>query len=192
VRKLIRLLAASVAVCIVTPLIPAQLQPGTASTYKEKVLHAFTGGSDGYQPGMLVRDANGNLYGTATFGANMSGECGPGYLYDGCGVVFEINAQGKFSVLHTFDFSDGAAPKNLVEDSNGDLYGTTIWGGNSACQRTGCGVIFKLTTAGDFTLLYSFSGGSDGANPNSLIRDTSGNLYGTTSTSNTGDGEVSS
>jgi uncharacterized repeat protein (TIGR03803 family) len=178
----LRLPAAIAAVCILTVSTLAQTQPTTASTYKEKVLYAFTGGSDGYQPdGMIIRDAKGNLYGTTTFGGNMSGKCGSGYLDDGCGVVFEVNTAGKFSVLHAFNFSDGANARIALQDSNGDLYGTTTWGGNSACQYGGCGVIFKLTTAGDLTVLYSFTGGSDGANPNSLIRGASGNFYGTTS-----------
>jgi uncharacterized repeat protein (TIGR03803 family) len=189
--KSLRLLATAAAACIVVPFTQAQVQPPiVAPSYVEKVLYAFTGGSDGYQPSTLVRNANGNLYGTTSFGGSLSGGCGPGYLYDGCGVVFEINAQGQFSVVHTFEFSDGANAAIRVQDSNGDLYGTTTWGGNTACQRTGCGVIFKLTTAGDFTVLYSFSGGSDGANPNSLVMDSSGNFYGTTVTSNAGDGEI--
>jgi len=188
--KLLRLLAAVAAVCILTVSTLAQTQPNKAASYKEKVLHAFTGKSDGWQPGSLLRDAKGNLYGTTTFGGNMSGECGSGYIQNGCGVVFELNAEAKFSVLHTFDFSEGANPIVSVQDANGDLYGTTTRGGNSACQHGGCGVIFKLTPAGDFTLLYRFTGGSDGASPNSLIRDAKGNFYGTTNGGYTNYGEV--
>ena len=79
----------------------------------------------------------------------MSGECGSYYIYDGCGVVFEVSAPGKFSVLHTFDFSDGANPIISAQDSDGNLYGTTVvWGGDTACTNSGgCGVIFRLTTA---------------------------------------------
>src|SRR5579872_7176256 len=176
-RKALRLLAAVVAVCILSTFTQAQIQTSKAVNYKEKVLHAFTGGSDGGQPTAFVRDAKGNLYGATAFGGNMSGNC---HDLQGCGIVFELSAKGKFKVLHAFDFSDGALPGNLVYDASGNLYGTAAWGGNSACQNEGCGVIFKLTTAGDFTLLYEFTGLSDGSNPNGLTIGSNGNLYGTT------------
>jgi uncharacterized repeat protein (TIGR03803 family) len=180
-RKALRLLAAIAAVCILTVLTQAQIQTAKATNYKEKVLHAFTGGSDGGQPTDLVRDAKGNLYGATAFGGNTSGECGSGYFQQGCGVVFKLSAAGKFSVLHAFDFNDGAVPNNLIYDASGNLYGTAAAGGNSACQDGGCGVIFKVTTEGDFTLLHRFTGGADGSVPNGLILGAKGNLYGTTS-----------
>jgi uncharacterized repeat protein (TIGR03803 family) len=64
----------------------------------------------------------------------------------------------------------------------GDLYGTTFFGGNlSGCGGLGCGVVFKLDKAGKETVLYSFTGGADGANPYvGLVRDEEGNFYGTT------------
>jgi uncharacterized repeat protein (TIGR03803 family) len=73
--------------------------------------------------------------------------------------------------------TDGAAPyDNLIADSSGNLYGTAILGGGS-----GCGVVFKLVPGGTETVLYSFTGGSDGGGPGAgLIADSSGNLYGTT------------
>ena len=73
--------------------------------------------------------------------------------------------------------SDGSAPEcNLIFDSAGNLYGTTEEGG-----AYGYGVVFKLTPGGTETVLYSFTGGNDGAYPAaSLIMDPSGNLYGTT------------
>lgn len=151
----------------------------------EKVLYAFPGGSDGFEPNTLLRDSQGNLYGTTSIGGNANGNCN---TYRGCGVVFELTAAGKYSVLHKFDWNDGIFPDALVQDTNGDFYGITVEGDNSACFN-GCGVIFKLTKAGDFTLLYSFTGGSDGSNPSSLIMDAAGNLYGTAQTSS-GDGEI--
>jgi uncharacterized repeat protein (TIGR03803 family) len=74
----------------------------------------------------------------------------------------------------------------LVEDSAGNLYGTTSSGGNLACQGNGCGTVFELTPNGSGgwteTILYAFSGGSDGMDPyNGVIFDAAGNLYGTTS-----------
>jgi len=77
--------------------------------------------------------------------------------------------------------SDGGYPSaGLVRDSAGNLYGTTASGRGSGCNGLGCGTVFKLALDGSETVLYSFTGGSDGANPNAgLIRDASGNLYGT-------------
>ncbi|MGB7438829.1 MAG: choice-of-anchor tandem repeat GloVer-containing protein [Candidatus Acidiferrum sp.] len=71
----------------------------------------------------------------------------------------------------------GASPNGaLIRDSGGDLYGTTNGGGTS-----GAGVVFKLDTSGNETVLYSFTGGSDGGYPLSgVISDSGGNLYGTT------------
>ena len=153
-RKALRLSAAIAAACILTALTQAQIQTSNATTYKEKVLHAFTGGNDGRQAGPLMRDAKGNLYGVAAFGGNTSGECGQQFGSEGCGVVFEQNATGKFRVLHTFDFTHGAVPStNLIQDASGNLYGTTVWGGNSACELHGCGVLFKLTPRGKFSVL---------------------------------------
>jgi len=191
-RKALRLSAAIAAVCVFTALPQAQIQTTKATNYKEKVLHAFTGGSDGRQAGPLMRDAKGNLYGVAAFGGNTSGECGQQFGSEGCGVVFEQNATGKFRVLHRFDFTHGAVPStNLIQDASGNLYGTTPWGGNSTCELHGCGVLFKLTPSGKFSVLYSFTGGSDGGNPGSgLIRDAKGNLYGTTALTASSSGEV--
>ena len=173
---LIRLCSATATVCIIGAFVHAEVQPNAALGYKEKVLHAFTGKSDGYLPTKLVRDATGNLYGTTAFGGQ-TGQCGN--FQEGCGVVFELSAAGKFRVLHTFTFSDGAVPGNLIRDAHGNLYGTTTWGGNTACQPNGCGVVFKLSSTGGFRVLYKFTGGSDGAIPTGLALDAKGNLYGT-------------
>jgi uncharacterized repeat protein (TIGR03803 family) len=190
-RKALRLSAAIAAVCILTALTQAQIQPTKALSYKEKVLHTFTGQSDGGEPGPLMRDPKGNLYGTTANGGNMDGQCGQQNGFQGCGIVFELSAKGKFSVLHTFDFTDGAVPlTNLLQDASGNLYGTTLWGGNSACEN-GCGVVFRLTPAGNFSVLYSFTGASDGGYPSSgLIMDANGNLYGTTEEGTSNFGEV--
>ena len=86
----------------------------------------------------------------------------------------------SFSVLYSFANSpDAANPTSiLVSDANGILYGTTFFGGANAC---GCGAVFKLTAGDREEVLYSFTGGSDGANPFAgLIRDAAGNLYGAT------------
>ena len=141
-----------------------------------KVLHTFTGGSDGAGPLALLRDPAGNLFGTASFGGDR--DCTVGGV-PGCGVVFKLNAKGKLTVLHTFSGgADGGSPNTgLARDSAGNLYGTTTFGGTS-----GMGVVFKLDISGKLTVLHAFTGGSDGSNPDSVVLDGSGHLYGTAAT----------
>jgi uncharacterized repeat protein (TIGR03803 family) len=144
----------------------------------ETVLHAFKGGKDGAYPrAKLTRRKDGTLYGTTTRGGG--GGCGS----DGCGTVFSIAPDGTETVLYAFTGSpgDGANPFwGVIQDSAGNLYGTTSSGADGGCQAdTGCGVLFKLTPGGNEKPLYTFQGSSDGGNPNSnLIRDESGNLFG--------------
>ena len=135
----------------------------------ETVLFSFNGGSDGKYPSAgLVRDAAGNLYGTISDGGAF-----------GRGAVFKVDATGTKSVLYSFrgGATDGQLPyAGLVGDATGNLYGTTFGGG-----ALGRGTVFKLATTGVETVLYSFKGGADGKYPFAgLIRDASGNLYGTT------------
>ena len=151
------------------------------STGAETVLYSFQGNSDGAFPtGGLLRDSAGNLYGTTQAGGA-----------SGNGTVFKLDPSGRKIVLHNFAGapSDGAVPVgNLVRDSAGTLYGSTENGGSSACALTsqGCGVVYKLDTTGQETVIYSFSGGLDGGIPRGgLLRDASGNLYGTTSAGGT-------
>ena len=147
----------------------------------ETVLYSFTGGQDGDQPyASLIRDTEGNLYGT-TFWGGVSTECNGGF---GCGVVFKLDQSGNETVLHSFTGigGDGANPYDgLVRDPNGNLYGTTLYGGGSSACSGGCGVVFKVDTAGKETVLHSFGGGTDGVGPLAgLVRDDEGSLYGTT------------
>jgi uncharacterized repeat protein (TIGR03803 family) len=152
----------------------------------ESMLYSFAGGaSDGaYPSGSLIADSLGNLYGTTIEGG--PGNCSE----DGCGTVFEISSSGAESVLYSFGgLTDGAGPQaGLVQDQAGNLYGTTYGGGVSPtgainCEG-GCGTVFELSPAnGSWTesVLYSFTGGKDGANPlGGLVMDSAGNLYGTT------------
>ena len=188
--KSLRLLAAIAAVCILAALTQAQVQTNKAGSYKEKVLHAFNGTSDGWVPTSLVRDAKGNLYGANAWGGYLGGGCNS--FFPGCGTVFELTAEGKFKLLHTFKYDDGAVPfGDLIQDAGGNLYGTTVDGGNNGKCESGCGVVFKLTPAGKFTMLYNFTAGSDGAWPTSgVIMDAAGDLFGTSQSGAFGAGVV--
>jgi len=147
---------------------------------KEKVLYSFTGGSDGGDPATaLVFDKSGNAYGTSVTGGA-----------SGFGTVFELSPKsgGKWSEKALYSFaggSDGMYPYGgIAVDKNGDLYGTTVGGGNGSNCDGGCGTVFKLTKSGNSwseNVLYSFQGGADGFGPGgALIFDAKGNLYGTT------------
>ena len=107
----------------------------------------------------------------------------------GLGTVFEIDTSNNFSVLHNFagGASDGSTPYGgLVIDASGNLFGTTSLGGSTAS-----GTIFEINSAASFSVLYSFTGGSDGANPKAgLTIDPSGNLYGAASGGGSGNGTI--
>jgi uncharacterized repeat protein (TIGR03803 family) len=98
-------------------------------------------------------------------------------------------ATPTFTTLHSFDFTDGKEPSaTLVQGTNGNLYGTTLFGGpfGGTCpQQFGCGTVFTITPSGALTSIYSFcsqSGCPDGANPyTTLVQATNGDFYGTTS-----------
>jgi uncharacterized repeat protein (TIGR03803 family) len=143
------------------------------------VLHRFTGTPDGWAPGpgrMVVDDA-GNLYGAT--GAGGSGPCFDG---DGCGVIFKVDPSGRETILYNFaGGSAGQGPNSgLVRDSAGSLYGTTELGGDSNCGYSyGCGVVFKVDTTGNETVLYTFGGLPDAEFPQAgLAMDSAGTLYG--------------
>jgi uncharacterized repeat protein (TIGR03803 family) len=129
----------------------------------ETVLHFFSGGTDGGQPtGSLVQGADGNFYGTTSYGS---------------GTVFKITSQGKKTVLHSFQSyaNDGSIPSSLIVGSDGNFYGTTGIGGNFDY-----GTVFRITDAGAETVLHSFSGGADGELPSaSLTEGNDGSFYGT-------------
>jgi uncharacterized repeat protein (TIGR03803 family) len=138
-----------------------------AKANQELVLHRFNG-IDGSSPyAGLIRGSDGNLYGTTAGGGTY-----------GWGAVFKIAPDGTESVLYSFTGgSDGASPyASLLRDNDGNIYGTTSNGGT-----TDSGVVYKLASDGTETMLYSFSGESDGAYPfAALTRDPAGNFYSTT------------
>jgi len=145
---------------------------------KEKVLHSFKGGSDGSGPWYagVILDASGNLYGTTVFGGGTG--CGGA----GCGTVFKITPNGTETVLYAFaGGSDGANPEGgLLADGAGNIYGVTQDGGGTGCDG-GCGTVFKISSEGVESVLHAFAGGNDGGYPEgALIEDNAGNLFGTT------------
>lgn len=148
---------------------------------KETILYRFKAGPYGSNPlGRLIRDDVGNLYGVTQEGGSTA--CGDP---DGCGTIFKLSPDGVHTVLHAFTggISDGwGANGNLVLDSAGNLYGTTGSGGGTGCTNSwGCGTVYRLAPDRSITMLYTFKGGSDGAQPTAgLLRDGIGNLYGTT------------
>ena len=146
------------------------------------VLHQFTGSSDGFVPNPVIQANDGNFYGT-TRGGGSTGDNG---------IVFQITPQGQFTTIYSFcalsKCVDGQGPEEgLTLGSDGNLYGTTYFGGahQSCGLGMGCGTVFQITTAGALTTLYSFCptfGCPDGSDPvASVVQRTDGNFYGTTS-----------
>ena len=156
--------SAALALALVSGLVPASAQAQTFT-----VLYTFTSTAEGEQPdASLFQDAAGNLYGTTQYGGTKGG----------FGTVFKLSATGKEKVLLSFAGTPGAEDpySGLTRDPAGDFFGTTLYGGTGG----GFGTVFKLH-AGKETILHSFAGTPDGEDPRSvLVRDSAGNLYGTT------------
>lgn len=165
--------------------------PGLGQTnWTETVLHTFTGGSDGGYPfASLIEDANGVLYGTDISGG-----------FYGYGAAFTLTppAQGETNwtenVIHNFggySFYDAGSPDAaFVADSSGNLYSSAAMGG---AEFSNNGAIYELSppsgggTDWTETLLYTFTGGKDGAIPqNDILIDSTGAIYSTTAAGGTG------
>jgi len=160
-----------------------QLKPPTVvgGGWSESVLASFYGTTPPVNPSNLTFGGNGALYGSTEFGSSSNN--GPF-----AGMIFVLTppstAGGAWleTVLYSFTGgADGFVPASIVLGKNGALYGTTEAGG-----RSGQGTVFILrppTVAGGSwseTVLYSFTGGSDGWSPETLLIDSNGALYGTT------------
>lgn len=151
-----------------------------------RVIHTFTGGSDGSSGSagkLLLR--GGHIYGAATTGGT-----------NGAGTIFELTptptGEWDFKTLYGFQGApDGVFPYGApVFDAQGNLYGTTYYGGTD-----GLGAVYKLAPNGtggwNETVLYSFKSGSDGnSSISNLVFDAEGNLYGTTSEGGLGSGTI--
>jgi uncharacterized repeat protein (TIGR03803 family) len=161
----------------------------SSNGYSETTLYAFGTNSPnsdgGFPQAGLIEDASGNLFGTTAYGGSIFlPQCATEFAF-GCGTAFElVKTANSYSenVLYAFTGPDGANPFGpLVQDSGGNLFGTTLSGGAASH-----GTVFELVnSSGNYTFksLYSFgTSASDGWYPLAgLLLDASGNLYGTTS-----------
>jgi len=122
------------------------------STGAHTVLHSFGAGTDGAVPnGLTANPARSIVYGTTSQGGA-----------EGLGTVFSlVLSTGVETVLHSFSGADGSSPEGEVSfDASGNLYGTALTGGAYTW-----GTVFEISSTGAFTLLYSFTGDSDGGEP---------------------------
>jgi uncharacterized repeat protein (TIGR03803 family) len=164
--------------------------------WTEKVLHSFAAGTDGYNPnGGLLLNSKGAIYGTTPMGGNQ--QCNYGNYKVGCGIAYKLIPPAKMGeawaekVLYCFtDGNDGAGPNGgMIFDTNGSLYGTEQGGSNK-----GPGAVYRLTYAGNgrwtYGMLYDLPNNwQKGAGPLAgVVRDASGNLYGTASEGGTARG----
>jgi uncharacterized repeat protein (TIGR03803 family) len=145
-------------------------------------LHSFTEHDGAYPDSALILGSDGSMYGTTLFGGSVP--CSGGAQWQGCGTVFKIDTAGNFTSLHSFSGPDGAYPAALMQASDGNFYGTTESGGDASCTGRygpGCGTVYRMDLAGNVTVLYAFTGQSDGSWPESaLIQGSDSSLYGTT------------
>jgi uncharacterized repeat protein (TIGR03803 family) len=143
--------------------------------------------ADGAGPiGNLVLASDGSFYGITSVGG-----AGQGCPSKTCGTLFRMTPAGKVTTLYDFcsqtGCTDGSSPIDVIQATDGNLYGTTFGGGTHAA-----GTLFKITLGGSLTTLYSFcsqTACADGASGQGLVQHTDGKLYGATEfggTSNNG------
>jgi uncharacterized repeat protein (TIGR03803 family) len=129
----------------------------------QTILYSFMGGADGAFPSAMIQGSDGNFYGTTSGGGN------------GYGTIFKVTLAGVETVLYSFTGgADGKTPHLLIQGTDANFYGAA----NSSGNETSNGTVFKLTTDGVYTALYTFTGGADGTDLRSLIQGIDGNLYG--------------
>ncbi len=138
----------------------------------------------GSNPQSLAEGSDGFLYGVASIGGPTSASAG---------TIFKVSKSGTgFVVLQTFCTSctTGGFPNSVVAGTDGNLYGTTTAGGffpsNGSCEGLGCGVVFRLTPPGTYTVLHALNGTTDDSVPLGVIQASDGSLYGTTQGTGTG------
>jgi uncharacterized repeat protein (TIGR03803 family) len=159
--------------------LPFEALPLSASSGYESIYSFGQNGKadDGFSPVADVIAVGSEFYGTTQYGGTTNEQC-----YLGCGTVFKVSASGVERVVYRFQgSSDGALPTGGLIEASGALFGTTSSGGvrGSICSG-GCGTVFKLSTDGKEEVLYSFTGGTDGAVPIAGLVSLNGSFYGTT------------
>ncbi len=166
-----KVVALSKLVCLVAVLGIATGGAAYAQTFQTVFVFNETNGA--VPTDVLVQGTDGNIYGTTQYGGAADS-----------GTVFRLTSAGVLTTIHSFCSrglcADGSLPTaGLVQGSDGSLYGTTFSGGT-----TGAGTVFKITSSGSFTTLYTFCSlatCADGANPHAaLVQGTDGNFYGVT------------
>jgi uncharacterized repeat protein (TIGR03803 family) len=156
-----------------------------------EVLHEFSGGEDGSTPTALIEGRNGVLYGATAAYAQQAVD---GSIFHTPGTLFAIKGRGAlitltsaFSVSPHTGFANPdnqGGPVALAFGADGALYGVT----NNDGQ--GSGTLFRRGRDGTLSILHTFSGAGDGAQPNTLVAGGDGNIYGTTAQGAAGNGTV--
>jgi uncharacterized repeat protein (TIGR03803 family) len=133
---------------------------------------------NGYAPDAIAEGSDGMLYGAASIGGSTSASAGTLWRISKTGTGFQV------LVRYCTSCTSGGFPNSIVAGTDGNLYGTTGYGGtfpsSGICESLGCGVVFKLTTAGVYTVLHAFNGTSETSEPVGVIQASDGNLYGAT------------
>jgi len=131
------------------------------------VLHAFNGTDGEFPEHGVVRDSEGNLYGATAFGGASDN-----------GSVYKLAPNGTLTTLHSFTGGDDGSflYGGLDIDKDGTVYGATADGG-----AHNAGTVFKITSDGTFSTVYSFTGGADGGSPEGDTLVVGGNIYGAAS-----------
>jgi uncharacterized repeat protein (TIGR03803 family) len=132
--------------------------------------------TDGYSPTSFITDGKGNYYGTTEEGGPGSSLSSPPY---GNGTIFKWSASGGLQMLFSFNGTNGSDPTSLAIDKNGNLYGTTLWGGigYDGSPDSGAGTIFEYSASGGLQTLVNFNG-MNVDHPNNLMSDGAGNWIG--------------
>ena len=130
---------------------------------------------DEANPVLVIAGSDGNVYGAT----------GPKAVGDVNGMIFKLTPTGVFTPIYHFQDGKGTHATTLVQAADGNFYGTAAGdssGGffNHPASMHNPGIFFRLTPAGVFTVLYQFTGGTDGSLPNSLVQGKDGNFYGST------------
>jgi uncharacterized repeat protein (TIGR03803 family) len=144
----------------------------------ETVVWNFGGTVEGFLPApSLIIGSDGNFYGTTEGGGANAG-----------GTLFKFTLAGTLSVVWAFGAgTDGSGPwSGVTQGTDGNFYGTTVTGGtiqSCGASNYGCGTIFRITPAGEETVLWDFGFGGNGAqvNPLSVVQSADGSLFGVTS-----------